>query len=83
MLGTLLEASPPGQGWPSFRDTRALITGGLRVRGWSWLLSMLWVVAGAVNTGYCFYTTTKPYTGLTSASGSRGGAQILRQSRSP
>jgi hypothetical protein len=62
MLGTLLEASPPGQGWPSFRDTRALITGGLRVRGWSWLLSMLWVVAGAVNTGYCFYITTKPYT---------------------
>jgi hypothetical protein len=62
MLGTLLEASPPGGRWPSFRDTRALITGGLRVRGWSWLLSMLWVGAGAVSTGYFFYITTKPYT---------------------
>jgi hypothetical protein len=62
MLGTLLEVSPPGGRWPSFRDARALITGGLRVRGWFWLLSMLWVVAGAVNTGYFFYITTKPYT---------------------
>ena len=61
-LGTLLEASPPGGRWPSLRDARALITGGLRVRGWFWLLSMLWVVAGAVNTGYFFYLTTKPYT---------------------
>jgi hypothetical protein len=33
MLGTLLEASPPGRGWPTFRDTRALIAGGLRARG--------------------------------------------------
>ena len=62
MLGTLLEASPPGGRWPSCRDARALITGGLRVRGWAWLLSMLWVVAGAVGTGYDFYITTKPYT---------------------
>jgi hypothetical protein len=62
MLGTLLEAYPPGGRWPSFRDARALITGGLRVRGWVWLLSMLWVVAGAVYTGYFFYITTKPYT---------------------
>jgi hypothetical protein len=62
MLGTLLEASPPGGRWPSFRDARALITGGLRVRGWTWSLSMQWVVAGAVNTGYFFYITTKPYT---------------------
>ena len=62
MLGTLLEASPPGGRWPSFRDARALVAGGLRVRGWAWLLSMLWVVAGAVGTGYDFYITTKPYT---------------------
>ena len=62
MLGTLLEASPPGGRWPSFRDARALITGGLRVRGWVWLLSMLWVAAGAVNSGYFFYITTKPWT---------------------
>ena len=32
MLATLLEASLPGQRWPSARDTRALIMGGLRVR---------------------------------------------------
>ena len=61
MLDTLLEASPPGRRWPSFRDTRALMIGGLRVRGWTWLLSMLWVAAGAVITGYIFYNTTKPW----------------------
>ena len=32
MLATLLEASHPGQRWPSARDVRALIIGGLRVR---------------------------------------------------
>jgi hypothetical protein len=32
MLATLLEASQPGQRWPSARDVRALIIGGLRVR---------------------------------------------------
>jgi DNA-binding PadR family transcriptional regulator len=61
MLGTLLEASPPGRRWPSVRDTRALVLGGLRVRGWTWLASMLWVAAGAVLTGYTFYITTKPW----------------------
>ena len=61
MLGTLLEASPPGQNWPSVRDVRALVTGGLRVRGWTWSLSMVWVAAGAVITGYIFYATTNPY----------------------
>jgi hypothetical protein len=62
MLGTLLEASEPGQRWPSLHDARALVIGGLRVRGWAWSLSMLWVVAGIVGTGYDFYITTKPYT---------------------
>jgi hypothetical protein len=52
----------PGQSWPSLRDARALVAGGLRVRGWTWSLSMLWVVAGTVATGYDFYITTKPYT---------------------
>jgi hypothetical protein len=33
-----------------------------RMRGWIWWLSMLWVVAGIVVTGYCFYVTTQPYT---------------------
>jgi hypothetical protein len=61
MLGTLLEASPPGRGWPSFRDARALVIGGLRIRGWTWLLSMVWVAAGAVITGYIFYYTTGPF----------------------
>jgi hypothetical protein len=32
MLGTLLEASPAGRRWPSARDARAVIAGGLRVR---------------------------------------------------
>ncbi len=61
VLDTLLEASPPGRKWPSFRDARALVTGGLRVRGWTWALSMLWVGAGAVITGYIFYATTNPF----------------------
>jgi hypothetical protein len=52
MLGTLLEASPPGTRWPSFRDTRSLVAGGLRVRGWTWLLSMLWVTIGAGGAIY-------------------------------
>jgi hypothetical protein len=47
MTGTLLEASPPGARWPSFRDARALVIGGARVRGWTWLVSMLWVAVGA------------------------------------
>jgi hypothetical protein len=58
MLGTLLEASPPGRKWPSARDAGALVIGGLRVRGWTWSLSMAWVAAGAVITGYIFYATT-------------------------
>jgi hypothetical protein len=61
MLGTLLEASRPGRNWPSVRDARALVAGGLRVRGWTWSLSMLWVAAGTVITGYIFYTTTPNY----------------------
>jgi hypothetical protein len=62
MLGTLLEASPPGRRWPSFRDARALVIGGLRVRGRVWWLSMLWVSIGAAVTGYTFFITTKPFT---------------------
>lgn len=61
MLGTLLEASQPGRRWPSVRDARALVIGGLRVRGWTWLLSMGWVAAGAVITGYIFYASTGPF----------------------
>src|SRR5262249_45504857 len=58
MLSTLLEASPPGARRPSFRDAQALVIGALRVRGWTWLLSMVWVAAGAVVTGYIFYAST-------------------------
>ena len=32
ILGTLLEAGPPDRSWPTSRDSRALIVGGLRVR---------------------------------------------------
>jgi hypothetical protein len=58
ILGTLLEASPPGARWPSFRDARALVFGGLRVRGWTWLLSMLWVGIGAGGAIYAIVTFT-------------------------
>jgi hypothetical protein len=55
MLGTLLEASPPGRRWPSFRDARGLIIGGLRVRGiLVWCLSMLWASLGVLGAGYDF-----------------------------
>jgi hypothetical protein len=55
MLGTLLEASPPDQRWPSFRDARSLIIGGLRVRGLLvWCLSILWAGLGAAGAGYDF-----------------------------
>jgi hypothetical protein len=55
MLGTLLEASLPGRSWPSARDARALIIGGLRVRGpVAPCLSMLWAILGALGAGYNF-----------------------------
>ena len=59
MLDTLLEASPPSRNWPSFRDARALVLGGLRVRGWVWSLSLLWVAIGASGAGYAFAMTTQ------------------------
>ncbi len=59
MLDTLLEASPPGRNWPSFCDARALVLGGLRVRGWVWSLSLLWVATGASGAGYAFAMTTQ------------------------
>src|SRR5262249_42107268 len=55
MLGTLLEAAPPGQRWPSRRDARSLVTGGLRLRGLpAWCLSILWAGLGAAGAGYDF-----------------------------
>jgi hypothetical protein len=62
MLGTLLEASPPGRRWPSFRDARALVIGGIRVRGLVWWVSILWAGIGASGAVYSFFITTKPYT---------------------
>jgi len=61
MLGALLEASPPGRSWPTFRDARTLIVGNLRVRGWVWLWSMAWVGAGATYAVFFFFLTTKPF----------------------
>jgi hypothetical protein len=58
MLDTLLEASPPGRSWPTLRDTRALVLGGLRVRGVAWCLSMLWAGLGAAGAGYDFILST-------------------------
>jgi len=60
MLDTLLAASPPGRKWPSGRDTRALVIGGLRVRSWTWLLSMLWVVIGAGGAIYATVAFSHP-----------------------
>jgi hypothetical protein len=54
MLDTLLEATRPGRRWPSFRDARALLIGGLHVRGWAWFLSILWAGTGAAGAGYIF-----------------------------
>lgn len=52
---------PPGRRWPTSRDSRVRVTGDLRVRGWTWSLSMVWLAAGAVTTGYIFYATNHPY----------------------
>jgi hypothetical protein len=60
MLDTLLEVSAPGRKWPSFRDARALVIGGARVRGWTWLLSMLWVVIGASGAVYAVVAFSHP-----------------------
>jgi hypothetical protein len=55
MLGTLLEAGSLDQRWPSLRDARALVIGGLRVRGLLVLcLSILWAGLGALGAGYDF-----------------------------
>jgi hypothetical protein len=63
ILGTLLEVSSPGRGWPSFHDARALVIGGLRVRGGLvWCMSILWAGVGASGAAYAFFITTKPYT---------------------
>jgi hypothetical protein len=59
MLDTFLEAIPPGRKWPSFRDGRALVIGGLRVRGPVVLcLSILWAALGAAGAGYDFILST-------------------------
>lgn len=52
-------AGAPGRRRPSFRVARELILGGLRVRGWIWRLSMLWVVLGAGGAGYALVCTMR------------------------
>jgi hypothetical protein len=59
MLGTLLESSRPGRRWPSFRDTRALVIGGLRARGWTFFMTILWAGLGAAGAGYVFIVSTQ------------------------
>jgi hypothetical protein len=61
LLDTLLEANPPGRRWPSFRDAWALVIGGLRVRGWVWLLSMVWVVIGAGGAIFAIVAFAQPW----------------------
>ena len=73
MLGTLLEASPPGRRWPSLRDARSLVIGGLRVRG-----ALAWCVAalGAAGAGDDFilsmHVPEAAYVGLPSWVGEPG-----------
>ena len=57
MLGTLLETSPRGRQSPSFREARALLRGGMRVRGWVWRLSALWALLGAGGAAYFLICT--------------------------
>jgi hypothetical protein len=47
---------------PAARASARRYMAGQAGMGWTWSLSMLWVVAGIVGTGYDFYITTKPYT---------------------
>jgi hypothetical protein len=59
ILDTLLEASPPGRRWPSFRDARALVMAGLRVRSaLVWCLSIVWAGLGTAGAGYIFFLST-------------------------
>lgn len=44
---------------PSFSEARTLVMSCLRVRGWVWLLSMLWVAIGTGGAGYAFVMTTQ------------------------
>ena len=53
------EASPPGRWRASFRGPSAMVIAGLRVRGWVWWLSLLWVAIGAGGAGYAFAMTTQ------------------------
>jgi hypothetical protein len=49
-------ADEPGSRWTSLRRTRTLIIGNLRVLGWTWLLSMVWVMIGAGGAIYAIVT---------------------------
>lgn len=60
LLVTLLETRPPGRKWPTVGDARALIAGGLRARGRTWSLSMLWVVIGAGGAIYATVVLSHP-----------------------
>ena len=71
ILDTLLECAPEGRPWPSWRDTRSLLAGGLRVRGWlTWCLTIPWAILGAAEAGYDFilsaHVPEAQYTGLPS-----------------
>jgi hypothetical protein len=79
MLGTLLDASPPGRRWPPLRDARGLIIEGCRARGWVWSAAMLWVVAGLAATGYIFFAGLAQLTstGVLTPSWMAGGLPLL------
>lgn len=59
-VGSRVKPSQPGRRWSSFRDARVLVVRGLRLRGWVWLLSMLWVVIGACGAVYLIVAFAHP-----------------------
>src|ERR1700691_5707911 len=51
--------SPSGPRRPPIRAARVLATGELRVRGWVWWLSLLWVAISTGGAAFLFAMTTQ------------------------
>jgi hypothetical protein len=74
------EGQRPRPQLPNLHDARALVSGGLRVRGWTWFLANLWAGLGAAGAGYDFILSTHvpeaAYIGLPSWVGEPGVAYL-------
>ncbi len=60
LLNNLLANYSLSRTRPRFREARKIIIGGLRVRGWTWALSMLWVLIGAGGAIYAAVALSHP-----------------------